>query len=215
MSDERLLSEALRAHAAGGVSTPRVEPSPTTPGQGSGEPGDEPAAGRRRFRPLGRVRRPEQAADQGRPDQARPDQARPDQARPDQARPDQARPDQARPDQARAEQVPVEPVPRPDVPAPRSGALPPPGYARGPMPPAPPTTPVRTGPGPNAVGPGGSAYGYGPPPRPAARPAPTSTPPAGYVPWSAVTVTWWSVVAVLAGGVVGGAIGVLSLLLPG
>jgi hypothetical protein len=38
--------------------------------------------------------------------------------------------------------------------------------------------------------------------------------PAGYVPWSATTVTWWSAVAVLAGGVVGGAIGVLSLLLP-
>jgi hypothetical protein len=36
----------------------------------------------------------------------------------------------------------------------------------------------------------------------------------GYVPWSAVTVTWWSLVAVLAGGVVGGAVGVLSLLLP-
>jgi hypothetical protein len=37
---------------------------------------------------------------------------------------------------------------------------------------------------------------------------------AGYVPWSAVTVTWWSLVGLLAGGVVGGAIGVLSLLLP-
>jgi hypothetical protein len=34
------------------------------------------------------------------------------------------------------------------------------------------------------------------------------------VAWSAATVTWWSLVAVLAGGVVGGAVGVLSLLLP-
>jgi hypothetical protein len=184
MSDERLLSEALRAHAAGGVSTPRVEPSPTTPGQGSGQ-GDEPPAGRRRFRPLGRVRRPGQS-------------------------PEQAGAEQAGAEQARAEQAPVEPAPRPDVPAPRSGVLPPPGYPRGPMPPAPPTTPVRTGPMPS--GPGG--YGYGPPPRPAARPAAANTAPPGYVPWSAVTVTWWSVVAILAGGVVGGAIGVLSLLLP-
>ncbi|HEY2191531.1 MAG TPA: hypothetical protein VGH76_04390, partial [Actinomycetospora sp.] len=108
MSDERLLSEALRAHAAGGVSTPRVEPSPTTPGQGSAEQGGEPATGRRRFRPLGRVRRPEQAADEVRADQARPDQVRADQPRPDQARPDQARPDQARPDG-----VPTEHAPRP------------------------------------------------------------------------------------------------------
>jgi hypothetical protein len=42
-------------------------------------------------------------------------------------------------------------------------------------------------------------------------PAPVTT---GYVPWSAATVAWWSLVALLAGGVVGGAIGVLSLLLP-
>jgi hypothetical protein len=34
------------------------------------------------------------------------------------------------------------------------------------------------------------------------------------VAWSAATVTWWSLVAVLGGGVVGGAVGVLSLLLP-
>jgi hypothetical protein len=79
------------------------------------------------------------------------------------------------------------------------------------MPPAPPTTPVRTAPAPGAPGPG---YGYGPLPPPAARPAPAGAAPTGYVPWSAVTVAWWSAVAVLAGGVVGGAIGVLSLLLP-
>ena len=173
MSDERLLSEALRAQAAGGVSTPRAD-TPAPPG---GIPGTDgpPSSGRRRFRPLGRVRRPEQPAP--------------------------------------AEQDRV----RPDVPSPRSGAPghPPPGYARTPMPPAPPTAPVRPGPTSGGFGAGGGPARTGP----TARPAPRSTPldagaGTGYVAWSAVTVTWWSLVAILAGGVVGGAIGVLSLLLP-
>jgi hypothetical protein len=167
MSDERLLSEALRAHAAGGVSTPRTDPPPSgTPS----EQDDQGSAGRRRrFRPLGRVKRAEAP----------------------------------------------QPAPaRPDVPSPRTGGpgLPPPGYARGPMPPAPPTTPVRTGPVGAPTGPGRP---YGPAPRPPAPPPPAPAAPEGYVPWSAATVTWWSAVAVLAGGVVGGGIGVLSLLLPG
>jgi hypothetical protein len=88
------------------------------------------------------------------------------------------------------------------------------------MPPAPPTAPVRSGPSSAPFGtPTGPARPYGPASRPTAppRPAPagvTAAPAEGYVPWSAATVTWWSAVAVLAGGVVGGGIGVLSLLLP-
>lgn len=184
MSDERLLSEALRAHAAGGVSTPRTDaPSPPSgsPAPGSGGQ-DEQAGRRRRFRPLGRVKRAETPQDD--------------------------------PATTRHESA------RPDVPAPRSGGpgLPPPAYPRGPMPPAPPTAPVRSG--PSSVpfrAQTGPARPYGPASRPIAppRPAPAGVAVSeGYVAWSAVTVTWWSAVAVLAGGVVGGAIGVLSLLLP-
>jgi hypothetical protein len=186
MSDERLLSEALRAHAAGGVSTPRTDaPSPPS---GSPAPGDadEQTGRRRRFRPLGRSKRTGTA-----PGTAAP------------------HPEPPRPDPQ-----------RPDVPAPRSGGpgLPPPAYARGPLPPAPPTAPVRSGPSSAPFGaPTGPARPYGPAPRPSAPPPQGPSrgiAPEGYVPWSAATVTWWSAVAVLAGGVVGGAMGVLSLLLP-
>ena len=85
------------------------------------------------------------------------------------------------------------------------------------MPPAPPTAPVRPGPTSGGFGVAGQPLrGQGPAGRPGSPrpPAPDTGTSAGYVPWSAVTVTWWSLVAVLAGGVVGGAIGVLSLLLP-
>jgi hypothetical protein len=208
MSDERLLSEALRAHAAGGVSTPRAEsPSPSSGSSGSPGPGsdgqDDQAAGRRRrFRPLGRVKRSEtgDAAAAPATDAQRSGPLRTDQARTDQARTDHVRPDQA----------------RPDVPAPRSGGpgLPPPGYLRGPMPPAPPTAPVRSGPQSGQFGPA-RPYGQAPRPTGPPRPAPAGVAaPAGYVPWSGATVAWWSGVALLAGGVVGSAIGVLSLLLP-
>lgn len=181
MSDERLLSEALRAHAAGGVSTPRTDaPSSGSPAPGSGGPDEQDAGGRRRrFRPLGRVKRAETSEDT------------------------------------------TATTARPDVPAPRSGGpgLPPPAaYPRGPMPPAPPTAPVRSGPSSAPFGvASGPARPYGPASRPIAPPHPAPAAVAaseGYVPWSAATVTWWSAVAVLAGGVVGGAIGVLSLLLP-
>ncbi|MCD2192934.1 hypothetical protein LQ327_05965 [Actinomycetospora endophytica] len=188
MSDERLLSEALRAHAAGGVSTPRTDApsSPSgTPAPASGDQPEQPGGSRRRrFRPLGRSKRAETPPSGAAPTTPRPDQA------------------------------------RPDVPAPRSGGpgVPPPAYPRGPMPPAPPTAPVRSGPSSTPFGaPGAPQRPYGPAPRPTAppRPAPAGlAAPEGYAPWSAATVTWWSAVAVLAGGVVGGAIGVLSLLLP-
>ena len=84
------------------------------------------------------------------------------------------------------------------------------------MPPAPPTAPVRPAPSGGFGPPAGSAHAYGAPARPGTpRSAPPATaPPTGYVPWSLATVSWWSLVALLAGGVVGGAIGVLSLLLP-
>ncbi len=197
MSDERLLSEALRAQAAGGVSTPRADTSAPATGTPAADaaPDAPPSPGRRRFRPLGRVRQPERTPTE----QPRTEQPRTDQARTDQARTDRPA--------------------RPDVPSPRSGGpgLPPPGYARGPMPPAPPTAPVRPGPTSGGFGVAGQPLrGQGPAGRPGSPrpPAPDTGTPAGYVPWSAVTVTWWSLVAVLAGGVVGGAIGVLSLLLP-
>ena len=197
MSDERLLSEALRAQAAGGVSTPRVDQSAPPAGPPATDAGSDgpPATGRRRFRPLGRVRHPEQ---------------------PEQNRPDQTSADQPRTEQSRTEQPAPERAPRPDVPSPRSGApgLPPPGYARGPMLPGPPTAPVRPGPTSGGFGAAGPVRAPGRPGGP--RPTPPSTgASAGYVPWSAVTVTWWTLVAILAGGVIGGAIGVLSLLLPG
>ena len=202
MSDERLLSEALRAQAAGGVSTPRVDQSAPPAGPPATDAGSDgpPATGRRRFRPLGRVRHPEQTSA-------------------DQPRTEQARTEQSRTEQSRAEHPAPERAPRPDVPSPRSGApgLPPPGYARGPMLPGPPTAPVRPGPASGGFGAAGPLRAPGPTGPPGGpRPAPSSTgASAGYVPWSAVTVTWWTLVAILAGGVVGGAIGVLSLLLPG
>ncbi|MEJ2869751.1 hypothetical protein WCD74_18430 [Actinomycetospora sp. OC33-EN08] len=174
MDDERLLSEALRAHAAGGVSTPRaVPPTSESPGQAPADP----AGGRsRRFRPLGRRKHQDAPAD---------------------------------PPTTRS------PV-RADVPAPRSGstAFPPPGARPGPPRPAyPPQGPAGARPGPPS-GPFSahaaySAYPQGP------RPAPVAAPPVdGPGTWSAATVTWWAVVSLLAGGSVGAAIGVLSLLLP-
>jgi hypothetical protein len=199
MSDERLLSEALRAQAAGGVSTPRADQSAPLAGPPATDAGPDgpPASGRRRFRPLGRVRHPEQ------PEQTRPEQTSADQPRTEQSRIDHPAPERAT---------------RSDVPSPRSGApgLPPPGYARGPMLPGPPTAPVRQGPASGGFGAAGPVRAPGPTGRPGGlRPTPPGTgSPAGYVPWSAVTVTWWTLVAILAGGVVGGAIGVLSLLLP-
>ena len=203
MSDERLLSEALRAHAAGGVSTPRADaPAPSTGSPGTETGSEGPPSGRRRFRPLGRVRRPEQPAP-GPADQPPPEQAPSDRPRPDPQRPDPQRADL--------------PAARADVPSPRSGGpgLPPPGYARGPVLPAPPTTPVRPGPPAGGFGVAGPAR-PGPIARPGApRPTPTDAgASSGYMAWSAPTVTWWSLVAILAGGVVGGAVGVLSLLLP-
>jgi hypothetical protein len=207
MSDERLLSEALRAHAAGGVSTPRADPSAPPAGPPATDAGSDgpPASGRRRFRPLGRVRHPEQ-----------PEQNRPDQTSADQPRTEQSRTGQSRTEQPRTEHPAPERAPRPDVPSPRSGGpgLPPPGYARGPMLPGPPTAPVRPGPTSGGFGAAGPVRAPGRPGGP--RPTPLSTgASAGYVPWSVVTVTWWTLVAILAGGVIGGAIGVLSLLLPG
>ncbi|MDL5155066.1 hypothetical protein [Actinomycetospora termitidis] len=180
MDDERLLSEALRAHAAGGVSTPRGVP-PTS------EPAAPPATGSgpakpRRFRPLGRRR---SAPDAGAPESA-------------------AAPQGAEPPTTRSPA-------RPDVPAPRSGstAFPPPGPRPVPPRPAPPMPAgARQGP------PSGPVHAYGAYPQ-GARPGPAPAPPVdGPGTWSAGTVAWWGLVSLLAGGSVGAAIGVLSLLLP-
>lgn len=61
MEDERLLAEALRAHAAGGVSTPSGAVRPDDDRGGDDGGATHPAEGssrvRGRFRPLGRGRR--------------------------------------------------------------------------------------------------------------------------------------------------------------
>lgn len=172
MDDERLLSEALRAQAAGGVSTPRaVPPTPEPPAPAS------PAApdGRsRRFRPLGRRRTEDTPATRITP--------------------------------AATGSAAV----RTDVPAPRSGgiAAPPPGARPAPPRPGQPYGGPRQGP------PSGPVPAYRP--YPAAPPAPPRAvaPPEGPGTWNASTVAWWGLVSLLAGGTVGAAIGVLSLLLP-
>ncbi|MFC5060807.1 hypothetical protein [Actinomycetospora atypica] len=188
MDDERLLSEALRAHAAGGVSTPRPAPAAdpsATPASGDAE---DPSK-RRRFRPLGRARRAPDTTDA--PTTVQPAPLR------------GTHTDTPRPG-----------IPRSDVPAPRSGgpAAPPPG-ARPVHPPA-ARLPAPGRPGPSS-GPDGVPTGaYGPPPgggRPAGPPA---TAPEGPGAWDAATVAWWGAVALLAGGSVGSAVAVLSLLLP-
>ncbi|GLZ51166.1 hypothetical protein [Actinomycetospora sp. NBRC 106378] len=166
MDDERLLSEALRAHAAGGVSTPRAVPpsEPPTATPATDAPADRP----RRFRPLGRRKTADPGPTTG------------------------------------------ERTVRADVPAPRSGSLapPPPGVPLGVRPapprPVPPYGGPRQGP-PAAHGP----YPSGPPVPPRA-----VTPAQGPGTWNASTVAWWGAVSLLAGGTVGAAIGVLSLLLP-
>lgn len=193
MDDERLLSEALRAHAAGGVSTPR--PAPSTAPSGTPVTGDaEDTARRRRFRPLGRARRAPDGADA--PTTVHP------------APPRGPRPDVHRPD-----------VHRSDVPAPRSGGpvTPPPG-PRPSHPPA-PHSPADRRPVPGRPGPSSGTFGvptgpYGPPPG-GVRPAVPAAPPTeGPGTWDTATVAWWGAVALLAGGSVGSAVAVLSLLLP-
>lgn len=166
MDDERLLSEALRAHAAGGVSTPRAVPPSEPPTAAPAT--DAPAERSRRFRPLGRRKTADPA-----------------------------------------------PVPttagqtvRADVPAPRSGSLAPPPPSGAPLgvrhaPPRP--APPYGGPRPGHV----PAHGPYPP-----VPPPAVTPAQGPGTWNASTVAWWGAVSLLAGGTVGAAIGVLSLLLP-
>ncbi|WP_026204195.1 hypothetical protein [Actinomycetospora chiangmaiensis] len=166
MDDERLLSEALRAQAAGGVSTPRpVPPRPEPPTAASPE---APTGRSRRFRPLGR---------------------------------------------RRTETAPTPPAPasgstiRADVPAPRSGGAAAPPGAR----PAPARPPYGAPPlGPSS----GPLPAYRP--YTAGRPVPPRTvaPTEGPGTWSVSTIAWWGVVSLLAGGTVGAAIGVLSLLLP-
>lgn len=187
MDDERLLSEALRAHAAGGVSTPRPAPAADP----SGTPvtgGAEDTSRRRRFRPLGRVRRAPRDADA--PTTLQP-----------------APPRGARTGVPRG-------IPRSDVPAPRSGgpAAPPPG----PRPVHPPAArlPAQARPAPSS-GPFGVPTGpYGRPPTGALPPAPTAPPAEGPGARDVATVAWWGAVALLAGGSVGSAVAVLSLLLP-
>lgn len=168
MDDERLLSEALRAHAAGGVSTPRPVPPSATPATAPTEaPADTTAARPRRFRPLGRRKAEAPASGTG------------------------------------------ETPSRTDVPAPRTSgvATPPPGRPLAAHPGPPPGGP-RQGP------PSGPVPAYRPYPAAPAYPPRAVAPAEGPGTWTAGTVAWWGLVSLLAGGTVGAAIGVLSLLLP-
>lgn len=187
MDDERLLSEALRAHAAGGVSTPR--PAPAADPSGSPAPGDaDDTSRRRRFRPLGRARRAPDAGDA---------------------------PTTVHPAPALGPRTDVpRGIPRSDVPAPRSGgpAAPPPG-------PRPSHPPAARLPAPARPAPSSGSFGvptgaYGPPPGSPRPPLPAAPSAEGPGAWDAATVAWWGAVALLAGGSVGSAVAVLSLLLP-
>ncbi|MCD2186257.1 hypothetical protein [Actinomycetospora soli] len=164
MDDERLLSEALRAHAAGGVSTPRAVPPSDPPATA---PASAAPARPRRFRPLGR-RRPDAPASGTGPSTVRA-----------------------------------------DVPAPRTSgvAAPPPGRPLAAHPGPPPGGP-RQGP------PSGPVPAYGPYTAGPAYPPRAVAPVEGPGTWTKGTVAWWGLVSLLAGGTVGAAIGVLSLLLP-
>lgn len=204
MSDERLLAEALRAHAAGGVSTPFGAGAPTpspSPAGDRGRAGSEPSATSRwteRFRPAG-------ASATG-------------------SSPASVTGSAPAPGPPPAGPAPM-PVPPPAGPLPpgvsghaaTAGRRPPtpPGSWSGPATPAggrpvpmPPPGPGVPHPRAGAVGPAGP---FGPGGAPGPRPP---VPEPGPRPWTAVRVAWWSGVALLGGAVVGGLAAVVTLLVP-
>ena len=210
MDDERLLAEALRAHAAGGVSSPGGGPAPGAPAPPDGQAGSGASRLRDRFRPLGRRRGAESAG---------PTETH------------------ARPTGAAAvpSAAPPSAVPFPAAAATRGG--PPPGVRPGPPASAVPARPwPQTGPRPASrpappVPPGGPGVRPGPPGVPYPRPAPatgatTVTPTgAGRPPgadrsadgteWTTARVAWWSGIALLAGAIAGALTAVGTLALPG
>jgi hypothetical protein len=202
MDDERLLSEALRAHAAGGVSSPGGTPNAPqqTPGDGAPEAGADAGGSRLRdrFRPLGRKR-----ADDPAPETV----AHPTPGAPypgvagNTARngPPIGRP-APRPGPATTDRPWQQGGPRP---AARPAQAPPPGYAPAPGVPHPRTAP---GPQPGGVGTGG--------PGPAAPPL-ADRDAGDRAPWTPARIAWWSGMALLAGAVAGALAAVGTLGLPG
>lgn len=198
MDDERLLSEALRAHAAGGVSSPGT-PNATPPGPAEDGSSGSASRLRDRFRPLGRKRG--ETAEAAPATVAHPTSA----AQP----PAQPTPPPAGPYPTPARGAP--PMPRP---APRPGAherpwqqgarLP--GAGR-PVPPL-PTGPVTRPPGPGVPHPRPAPTGAGP----AVPPSPDADDPA---PWTPARIAWWSGVALLGGAIAGALAAVGTLGLPG
>ncbi|MEJ2888697.1 hypothetical protein [Actinomycetospora aeridis] len=213
MDDERLLSEALRAHAAGGVSSPGTPNAPQpSPGGAQASPvppaapeGAADAGGSRlrdRFRPLGRKR----GAD------AAPETVVHPTAGPVGTPPGAPFPTTT----TRGGQPPARPAPRPgpatDRPWPQTGPRsagrpthqgPPPGYPPGPGVPHPRTAPGHV----NGVT---GATGAGP-----AAPPLADREPADPGAWTPARIAWWSGMALLAGAVAGALAAVGTLGLPG
>ncbi|GLZ46017.1 hypothetical protein Acsp06_22020 [Actinomycetospora sp. NBRC 106375] len=215
MDDERLLAEALRAHAAGGVSSPGGTSTPPSAEQTAEDTGADSGGSRLRdrFRPLTRNRKAEEADLDAASDvtqtTARPD---PSVVPPAPPRPTGPTPAPGFPATGRPGPPPARPAPRPTAvtgerPWPRTG---PPQPAR-PGPPVPSGPVARPGmanvphPRPAPAGPTGAI--------PAARPVGTDRDvPA---PWTPARIAWWSGMALLAGAVAGALAAVGTLGLPG
>jgi hypothetical protein len=225
MDDERLLAEALRAHAAGGVSTPGGTAGPAAGETAPGPASDvSPSGGSRlrdRFRPLARAKR-------GGPDGATETTARPDPspgpgptgpagpARPGGPPTAVTGPGPGAPFGATGSPgVPPpggRPAPRPaprtpERPWPQAGARPP-GRPGPPLPTGPVTRPGAPGVPHPRPAPGTGATGAVPTPGPGADAT-------GPTPWTTARIAWWSGMALLAGGVVGALAAVGTLGLPG
>ncbi|GAA4773467.1 hypothetical protein GCM10023200_02330 [Actinomycetospora chlora] len=223
MDDERLLAEALRAHAAGGVSVPGGTPSEEgerPPASGPADPGSGAEAAptgsrlRDRFRPLGRGKKGDTAETAEAPEGITETTPRPD-PRPGPA-PGPLRtagppgPGSPYTPTGRGPAAPPRPGPRP---APGPGTPERPWPQAGPRPPArpvPPTGPVARPGAPHVPHPRPATGGTG-----ASRTAPPPAPGDGPRPWTGARIAWWSGVALLAGAVAGALAAVGTLGLPG
>lgn len=205
MDDERLLAEALRAHAAGGVSTPGVTPDTARAAEAAAAAPEAagPSRLRDRFRPLARSRR------QGDGDTPLPGGS----AIP--AEPVTRR--TPAPSTAPTTVGRGAPSAGPPVPRPAPGTPERPWPQAGPRPPARPVPgrPMPTGPVPHPGAPGV------PHPRSASGQHPTGAAPAGPPPapgpaaWTPARIAWWSGVALLTGAIAGALAAVGTLALPG
>ncbi|WP_433784240.1 hypothetical protein ACQPX6_28965 [Actinomycetospora sp. CA-101289] len=202
MDDERLLAEALRAQAAGGVSTPGVPSDtarPAGPTTGAAPEAAGPSRLRDRFRPLARSRR------QGDGDTPLP--GGPAIPAEPATRRTPAPPTAPTSTGRGAPSVGAPPVPRPA-----------PGTPERPWPQAGPRPPVRPVPGrPLPTGPVAHPGAAG---VPHPRQHPTGATPAAPAPadptaWTPARIAWWSGVALLAGAVAGALAAVGTLALPG